>query len=227
MADIILGRNKKPEGPVELQHYNPLGCRVGQSVSFQNDLTLSGINFFVEGISVYETKIGAKKFYHTDYWLRGVTMETPQPIRLHLRVIPNADTMGGFDFQCLWPKDESGWDDGLFNALNDESHVFQVHEDDAGNSLEDPWSFQRIDGAVDPYKASLTVLRDKNGDGKVDENEAEKSSVSYWDYSRDDALDLETNQTFREFLYVDMNNDTRYFTIYRGRAVEPSQVMVI
>ena len=71
LFEMLTGRNKRDMTAQELQVHNPLQAKVGWSVSVSYEADLSGYNFFVETIWVWETRIGDKTFYHTDYNLKA------------------------------------------------------------------------------------------------------------------------------------------------------------
>jgi hypothetical protein len=228
LYEILTGRNKRDLTPLELQYHNPLGAKVGCFVNIDNDPDLGGINFVIERMSIYETKIKERKFYHTDYHLRGTTLDRDRPIRLRLRLIPDEDETNrlGCKVQVLRLYDEMEWDAGFHdNVLMSESGIFDVNYDDAGVELAEPRRYWRVEDVLDPYHARVTVLCDKDGNGKVEENEVERIDVTYWDYHRntDDAV----GQEFTEFLSVEMNDRSHYFTFLRGREVGAFQISVI
>lgn len=226
--EILSGRNKRDLTPLELQYHNPLGARVGNTVSFDNEPELKGINFVIEKLSVYETKVKARKFYHTDYHLKGLSLGMEKPLRFRLRLIPDEDETNklGSKIQLLNLYDSAEWDEGLFGALNSDSGEFWVQQDDNGVALAEPRKYWRIDDVLDPYKARVTILADKDGDGKIDDHELERADVTYWDYHRD-TTNPDNGLEYREYLTVEMNDTSRYFTFLRGRYVESSQIMVI
>lgn len=228
LFEILTGRNKRDLRPLELQYHNPLEAKVGCSVSIDHDQQTLGINFFIEKISVYETKISEKKFYHTDYHLKGVTLEKERPIRMRLRLIPDDDASNklGSKIQLLTLYDEMEWDEDLYsNVLTSDSGVMDVNYDDDGNQLDVGKRYWRVDDVLDPYQARVTILSDKNGDGKIEEEELERIDITYWDYHRD-TEDI-NNIKFTESVFIEMNDKTRYFTFFRGREISAFQIQVV
>ena len=65
---------------------------------------------------------------------------------------------------------------------------------------------------------------DINNDGKIDESEVELLYSTYWDYARD--TEDENGVKFTEFLTVEMDDETRYFTLLRGKEVMAEDVLV-
>jgi hypothetical protein len=226
-----MGKNKPILTPLELQYVNPLKARVGNKVTFDHEPDLKGINFEIEKMAIYKTviKVGghSKEFYHTDYHLRGVSLSVDKPMRFRLRLIPDPDITNalGSKVQILRLYDEMAWNEGLFNILNDASGQFIVNQDDHGVELTEPFTYWRIDGVLDPYHATVTSLIDRDGNGKIEEKEIEKHTVSYWDYHRD-TEDPTTKQPYTEYLTIEMNNISRYFTFLRGTNVDAFQITV-
>ncbi|CAE7860254.1 RARS [Symbiodinium microadriaticum] len=219
--DIITGRNKRDMTPLELQYHNPLEARVGQTIRLQHEPGLSGINFNVEKMAVYETKVGREKFYHTDYFLRGVTIGMEKPLRFRLRLTPDEDETNEIrcKVQVLHLYDEMGYDEEFeTNVLCSESNDFLINYDDEGNELPEDaarqyWRNNTPDGcqhALDPYTSRCTVLMDTDGDGTIEDDELERFDVTYWDYSR--LTDNEQGQEITEFLTIEKDEETGYFT---------------
>lgn len=223
--DIITGRNKSDLTPLELQYHNPLRAKVGCVITFENEANLSGINFVIEKISIYETKIKESKFYHTDYHLKGIALEMDQPLRIRLRLVPDNDETN--DLQCklhvLSHSDEFGWNEEFYNnVLLNEDKEFLINVDAEGNPLQERICYWRIDDVADAYQARVTLLSDKDGDGTIDQEELERSNISYWDYHRD-TVDVDGIE-FCECLWVEMDKASKYFTIFTSHEVLASQV---
>ena len=199
--------------------YNPIKAKISSIVSFEHDLELRGKDFVIDSMEAYTTHIGSKEFKHTDYLLRN------GDTRLRMRVSPNSEPKG-YQVELYRYYDEMGWDQGFWDVLNHDSHEFEVNEDDHGNHLEEPRKYWRVNNAVDPYLAEKQILKDVDGDGKISDNEVVKESVNYWDYSRE-TDDPDTQTSFIEYIMVEMDNDTKYFHLYRGRKIENFQLSVI
>lgn len=226
--EILTGKNQRDLTPIELQYHNPLGAKVGNTITLDHEVDLRDINFVIEKMSVYETKVNGKKFFHTDYHLKGITLEMDRPLRFRLRLIPDEDAMNslGCQVQLLHHYDEMEWDKDFHDmVLCSESCEFEVNYDDEGNELEHPRRYWRVENVFDPYNARVTILKDDDGDGTVEDEELERLDIRYWDYHRD--TEDESNQEYREFLTVEMDAKTRYFTLLRGSFVDPTQIVVI
>lgn len=252
LLEILTGRNKKDMTPLELQYHNPLKAKVGVSMSFKNTLNApTGVNFFVQSIEVWETKIEdgdsgrVKKFYHTDYCLKGQPLDAPAPLRYRLRLTPNEDAETGYEFRLMRNYYECGWTEAesmnlLDGVLKDQDGEFHINEADDGTALEEPLIFWRegdtreardgedhlLGDALDAYRARVTILKDLDGDGTVEDEELEHRNVSYWDYSRM-TPDEDLNKQVFDFLSVHMDEDTRTFSFIRGETIQPFQVEII
>ena len=242
LFEMLVGRNKRDMTSQELQVHNPLQAKIGWSVSISCEDDLAGCNFFVESIWVWETKIGDKTFYYTDYNLKAMAaVGQVKPIRIKLRLIPDDDSSNelGHKFQMLRSYMEFGWkfaaDNNFLDVLADEEGVFKILADRDGNPIDENMqpTYWRVDDVRDPYKCRVKILKDLDGDGAVQKDELQDADYLVWDYHRD-TTDPVTQQTYRENLNVEEevqydNGEAQciWFTIYTGREVEPFQVTVI
>lgn len=222
----LFGLNKKDMTSKETKCYNPLNAKIGSTMSF-DDMEFRGINFLIESIEAYITTAAGKEFPHTDYCLKGIDQSQDKPLRLRLRVSPNKDNAKGYQLELYRPYDEMKWDEGFYtNVLQAENHEFHIEQDDNGNQLDEPSIYWRVNGAEDPYSAVKTIMKDSNNDGKIEESEMDKEHVSYWDYSRE-TTNTDTQLSFLEYILVEMDDETKYFTLYRGRQMDAFQLSVI
>ena len=238
LLEILTGRNQKDMKPLEFQYHNPLEAKVGCTVSFDHEPEIEGINFVIEKISVYKTEILGKEYFHTDYHLKGTSLDTDGYIRFRLRLIPDEDSTDdlGHRIQLLHLYEEMQWDQGLYEMLCEngdyssdydaEGEVsFKVNYDDEGNELDHPRQYWRVGGQeLDPYRAKVTVLSDVDGDGTIEDDELEHFPVTYWEFSR--LTDDDGGNEITEYLTVDMDDGTRFFTFLRGTDIKPFQVSV-
>jgi hypothetical protein len=229
-----------------------LEAKVGCTVCFDHEETIKGINFVIEKISVYKTTIGRETFYHTDYHLKGTSLDTDGYIRLWLRLIPdenlslwlrlipdeNLTDKLGHRIQLLQLYEEMEWDEDLYYMLCENGDYnenydsegetsFKVNYDDDGGELEHPRQYWRVGNAPDPYKANLTILSDADGDGTIEDDELEHFPVTYWEFSRLTDADDGTDEEITEYLTIEMDDGTRFFTFLRGTDIKPFQVTVI
>lgn len=230
LFEIFTGRNKRDMTPLELQYHNPLEAKVECTVCFEHEEDIKGINFVIKKISVYETKIGRNSNFHTDYHLRGISLDEDNYIHLKLRVTPDENVTNklGCRVQLFQMHDELGWDQGFWDCVNDPSEEFHVNYDRDGNELADdevrkyfrPES-RKVSGG---YNADVTLLQDKDGNATIEDDELDHFKTTYWDFGRED-ID-ENGQAFTEYLIVEMDDESRYFTIFCGRDVIASEILV-
>lgn len=252
LFDILTGRNQRDMTPLELQFHNPLDAKIGCMICLDHEPDMAGINFIIEKISVYETELDEQMFYHTDYHLKGTSLDTEGFIRLRLRLTPDENVIDklGQRIQILYLFDEKGWDEDLYEMLcnngdydpterlverddgteemapyDEEGDTsYKDRYDDDGNELDEFRQYWRIGNVLDPYLSSCTLLADLDGDGTIEDDELEHFDITSWDFSR--LTDDENDQEITEYLTVEMDDDTRYFTFLRGTDIKPFQITV-
>jgi hypothetical protein len=225
LFDILTGRNQRDMRPLELQYHNPLEAKVGCTVAFEHEPEISGINFVIEKISVYKTTVGSKDFFHTDYHLKGISVDHDSTVRLRLRLISDEKSENGQRIQLLYLYDQFEFDKDFHdNNLGDPTGELHVTQDDEGNDLDEPRKYWRVEDVLDPYKSRLTILRDIDGNGTIEDEELEHKDVTYWDYSRN--TDDSAGNEITEYLTVEMDTKTGYFDFLRGTDVLSSQISV-
>jgi hypothetical protein len=232
LFEILTGKNKRDMTPLELQYHNPLEVKVGCTINFTGVAEWSSINFVIKEISVYKTEIGRDTYYHTDYHLKGISLDHDNYVHLRLRVTPDEDVTNelGCTVQLLHLYDEMPWDEGFWDVVNNPSGEFLVNYDDEGNELPDDqvriYYRPEISGRriTEAYHSNLTLLQDKDGDATIQEDELEHYEVTYWDFGR---ITQDANeQEYMEYLFVEMDDDTKYFELFRGKEILPSDIMV-
>lgn len=218
--DILSGKNKPDMRPQELKFFNPLQAKVGCTVDVKNEPSLQGIRSVIDKITVYETKIGKKTFYHIDYHCKGTSLDTEGFVRFRLRLIPDDDATNeiGCKVQVLFLYDEFAFSPDFLNTVETavDDDTFNIKWDEAGQELpEDKWArYWRVEGLHDPYQSKTTILEDLDKSGKIDEGEVQIGAVTVWEFSR--ITQDENGVEFTEFLTVEMDKPTKFFTILRG-----------
>jgi hypothetical protein len=196
--------------------------------SFDHEPAISGINFVIEKISVYQTKINSKSFYHTDYHLKGVSLDSEGPIRTRLRLIAdsNVEDALGHRIQLLDLYDEMEYDEDFVRGplANKDGILLKSIRTTRVSNWPSPANTGGWNRSSIRTKAQVTVLKDVDGDGTIEEEELERYSCTYWDYARD--TDDPNGQSFTEFLTIEMNDTSGYLTFLRGRDVLPAQISV-
>lgn len=191
---------------------NPLDLRVGSAVNvpYANGPEFAQYDFAVQEIREYNRRIGEQDFKFTDYILRGVntkSFEAGGALTLHLRSVPNQ--AGGHDSILLRLEDEFAFSEDFLGVVKDDTGIFEITDDKSGVSE----TFNRINDLRDSYEAAVLVISETTPDGKASKTSPVK--LEYWDYWRD--FDLGNGKTAKEFVFVEMNTDTGWFQIWRGK----------
>ena len=64
-------------------------------------------------------------------------------------------------------------------------------------------------------EAAVLVVTGTNEKGQAPQSQTARAKVEYWDYWR--SMDIGAGKTAKEFIFVEMNSDTGWFQIWRGR----------
>ena len=193
---------------------NPLDLRVGSplAVAYSNGPDFAGYNFTVQEIREYCRRIGGQEFRFTDYVLRGVstkTLDANDSITARVRVVPNQ--AGAKDALLLGLYDEFAFSEDFLGVLKDTTGILELSEEKSGP----PPTFSRINDLRESYEAAAMVVTETTNDGKGAPGKVSPVKVEYWDYWRD--ADIGAGKTAKEFLFAEMNSDTGWFQIWRGR----------
>jgi|SRR6516225_3230878 hypothetical protein len=191
---------------------NPLDLGVGSAVTVPaaNGQELAGYDFTVQEIREYTRRLGGKDFVFTDYVLGGVntkSFDAEQRITARLRVVPNE--AGAQDSILLRLEDEFAFAEDFLGVLKDDTGIFEVTDDKSGAST----TFSRINDLRESYQAAVLLVAQTTPEGKASKTTPLK--FEYWDYWRD--ADLGNGKSAKEFLFVEMNSDTGWFQLWRGR----------
>jgi hypothetical protein len=194
--------------------FNPLDLRVGSTVpiAFANGPEFQGFDFTIPEIREYTRRIGAQDFRFTDYALNGVntkSFDAGQNLIARLRAVPNQ--AGSNDTLLLRLYDEFAFAEDFLNVLKDTTGVFKVTDDKTGAEE----TFTRINNLRESYEAVVLVVSGTTPDGKATQGKTTPVKLEYWDYWRD--ADIGGGKTAKEFLIAEMNSDTGWFQLWRGR----------
>ena len=193
---------------------NPLDLRIGSpvNVAYSNGPEFENYDFAVQEIREYNRRIGGQEFRFTDYVLRGTntkSFDAGGAMTVRLRVVPNP--AGGHDSLLLPLYDEFEFAEDFLAVVKDTTGVFEAKDDKSG--VVD--RFSRINDLRESYEAAVLVVAATTPDGKGAPDKTSTAKVEYWDYWRD--ADISVGKTAKEFLFVEMNSDTGWFSIWRGR----------
>jgi hypothetical protein len=193
---------------------NPLDYRVGSpvAVAYANGPEFAGYDFTVQEIREYNRQIGGQQFRFTDYALRGVntkSFDAADALTVRLRVVPNA--AGSHDALLLRLYDEFGFAEDFLAVLKDTTGIFEATDDKSGAKA----TYSRINDLRDSYQAAVLLVSQTTPEGKAAPGKTSPVKVEYWDYWRD--ADIGGGKTAKEFLFAEMNSDTGWFQLWRGR----------
>jgi hypothetical protein len=193
---------------------NPLDLRIGSAVpvAYANGPQFANYDFSVQEIREYNRQIGGQEFRFTDYVLRGVntkSFDANDVLTLRVRAVPNQ--AGSHDALLLRPYDEFAFAEDFLDVLKDAAGVFEVTDDSSGAKE----TFTRINNLREPVQAAVLIVAATTPDGKAAPGKAVPLKLEYWDYWRD--LDIGGGNTAKEFFFVEMNSDTGWFQLWRGR----------
>ena len=167
-----------------------------------------GRRFFQE----FKRRIGQQEFHFTDYALRGISTKSFDPAQAmvaRLRAVLNQ--AGAYDPLLLPLEDEFAFSEDFLGVVKDTTGIFEVV--DRKSAAKD--TFSRINDLRESFEAAVLAASATTADGKAVPDKTSPTRIEYWDYWRD--LDLGTSKTAKEFIFVEMNSDTGWFQIWRGR----------
>ena len=200
-------------GPEASPFFNPLAAKPGASFTI-DDIEWRERDFRLDEIRDYRRQIGGKEFHFADY----VLVDRPlhgEALRIRLRVNPVADpASAGVSHHALLLRleDDLAYNKELHAAVKSDTKVFQIHHD--GGDTEE---FVRLNDVSDSYKAEVSVIRDGQ--------KSETVRLEYWDYSRE--VPDAAGQPNTEYLFVEMDAHSGWFTLWRGFEVDPHKVVVL
>tara|TARA_Y100000034_G_scaffold133174_1_gene197962 strand:+ start:1261 stop:1998 length:738 start_codon:yes stop_codon:yes gene_type:complete len=230
---------EKVKGSVESRFKNPLGKKIGTAFTI-DDPEYSDDNFRLEAIREVKRTIGDEDFYYSDYDLLSKDGDHETNRRVRLRFCPLADpdpdsgqthcvlllhTFDEFEYEEGFHKgillgqmqDGNDWvDDPAFEG------GFCVDDESDGEVDSTFWRVNDVRGA---HEATVKTVADTDGDGTAEIEEVKESQVIYWDYWRE--TKDEVGDTITDFVFVDMDEDTGYLTLWRGQEVDPNRVVVL
>ena len=211
---MFVARIRAPGNGAGLPFYNPLDLRVGSAlpVPWANGPEFANHEFSVRELREYHRQIGGQEFRFTDYLLRAVntkSFDADDTFTARVRALPNQ--AGGHDALLLRLYDEFAFAQDFMEVLKDTTGILEVTDDQSGAKE----TFTRIHDLREPYQAAVLVITATTPDGKAASANASALKLEYWDYWRD--LELAGGHAAKEFLFVEMNSDTGWLQLWRGR----------
>jgi hypothetical protein len=107
--------------------------------------------------------------------------------------------------------DEFAFSEDFLGVLKDATGILDLDADKPASAA----TFSRINDLRESYQAVVVIVTETTNDGKAAPGKASPVKVEYWDYWRD--ADIGAGKTAKEFLFAEMNSDTGWFQIWRGR----------
>ena len=144
--------------------------------------------------------------------LRGIStksFDAAQALVARLRAVPNQ--AGAYDTLLLRLEDEFAFSEDFLGVVKDTTGIFEVVDDKSGAKD----TFSRINDLRESYEAAVLAVAATTADGKAVPDKTSPARVEYWDYWRD--VDIGDGHAAKEFLFVEMNSETGWFQIWRGR----------
>jgi hypothetical protein len=193
---------------------NPLDLRINSPVAVvhANGAEFNNYDFAVQEIREYNRRIGGQEFRFTDYVLRGTntkSFDAGDVMAARLRAVPNQ--AGAHDSLLLRLEDEFEFSEDFLGVVKDTTGVFEITADKTGASE----TFSRINDLRDSYQAAVLLISETTSDGKAAPGKASPLKLEYWDYWRD--AEISGGKTAKEWLFIEMNSDTGWFQLWRGR----------
>jgi hypothetical protein len=212
--EMLVERLHKGGNGAGVPFFNPLDLRIGgaQTIAYANGPEFEGFDFVVQEIREYTRHIGNEEFRFSDYVLRGVntkSFDAKDTLTARIRVVPNQ--AGANDSLLLRVYDEFAFSEEFLDVVKDTTGIFEISDDDS----DEKFTFNRINDLRESYQAAVLVVGETAPDGKALINKSSPVKIEYWDYWRD--ADIGGGKTAKEFVFVEMNSDTGWFQIWRGR----------
>jgi len=219
MGQTLWQRLTKGREVVEFKYTNPAKAKIGSSFSL-DVIGYRDLMFTLREIHDYKRTINGKTINFADYVLLARPIGK-EDVEIRLRFMPVAvpDAQLTHNIVVLTKYDEMGFNQGLDGALRDTTGELIVTE----NSVDE--KYWRLNGHVLPYNADVAIVRDINNDGKVESDEVENVSVEYWDFSR--ITTDEAQQQYTQYLFVELDKDSKVQTMWRGEEVDPERITVL
>ena len=212
--EMLLERLHKNSDGEGIAFANPKDLRIESlvNVPYANGPEFAGYDFGVQEIREYNRQIGGQEFRFTDYVLKGIntkSFEAEGALIVRLRVVPNV--AGSNDSLLLRLYDEFAFAEDFLAVLKDDTGILEV-EDEEGGEKE---TFTRINDLRTSCEAAVLSVQETTPDGRAATGRTSPAKMEYWDYWRD--VELAGGKTAQEFIFAELNFDTGWFQLWRGR----------
>lgn len=216
-----------PPASEESKIYNPIGAKVGGSITIDS-LDYRGQNFFVKEIREYSASMGGKTHRFVDYVLLSRPLGKPDNwVRLRLVPDRHADSRLTHKAMVLSLYDEFEYnEDFKKGVLEDDTKKFVIDDDKSDN---DPTNdthdeYWRVADVGISYNAKYVSMADEDNSGKVTQDELTRGEIEFWDYSRNTDID---GVELEQYIFVEMDAKTGWFQLWQGTQVSPENVDAI
>jgi len=189
-------KEKIDNRPPELKVFNPLQARC-RDVLLVMTPELAGKQLMVMEMYASEIRVGKEVFPFMDYDVHDEATDTRVVVRIQKKDGTTPDVVD-FDIIVLSKDYEMGYDEELHKRILP-GGILEENED--GKIVA---TYTRLNGAKQSYAVQTTVFA---FDGST-----KQESVETWDFGRD-------TEDGVEFYFVEMNDETKMFQMFRGRAL--------
>ena len=193
---------------------NPLDWRIGEAETLapSNGAEFLDFTFTVTEIREYVRRLGGREFGFTDYLLRGARTsgkDEPSGMLVRVRALPQEN--GPHELLLLRLEDEFTFAEDFLAVVRDTTGIFEL-KDDVSGTVE---RFTRLNDLREPWEAMVLIVSATTAEGRAPRSGTVRAKLEYWDYWRE--VVLGEGQTATEFLFVEMNGESGWFQIWRGR----------
>lgn len=208
----------------EDKYHNPFKARIGNT--FHLDILDHRKLFYrLKSIEVIDRGTGVPM---ADYRVEAQPFGENDKKVLLLRTVPREGKAGkgkiDFRIVALSTYFECGNDDtdsvkGIMQGVNDPAGEFVINP-----GTPEEQKYWRLQGLKKAENATVTILKDDDGDNKVQDNEIESKGIEVWGYSR--TTHNEAKEEVNEYLYVQRDRQTGWIEILTGTEIPPERIIV-
>lgn len=188
---------------------NPLGLERGTPVFFNHVPEVRDIEWCVERITQYETRIRDDAYYHIDYHL--VAEGFDGPLNGRLRLIPdavNCDNHTGYRFQFFHRIKQEPYNSKFVKTTLDDPHGRITHQEGGEKSY-----YWRQESVIGAHRG--TIREDGNP----------PNTLLYWDYSRLISEETENYDDF-EYLTIEILEPCSVMEFLHGVEIMPNNIWI-
>ncbi len=220
---------EKPPKVEEYKYFDPLGVKVGGSITI-DELDYRGLPFFVREIREHKRPELGDAHTFTDYMLVAKSISNEEKsVRIRCFNLPEGDLP--YQPVLLEQYDQLAHDEnpdsdyqGLFNAVHDTTGKFDIKTDNEDVEFYRP---TKAGGGyqLSSYNAEVILVVECLKEGIADQSRIQRESLEYWDYSR--TTKDEANQDYEEYVFVELNKENGWLMVWRGVELNPPNVVLM